>query len=65
MSELPRETLERWSGYKRTSDQARWLRDHGIPFALRRDGQPILTQRVAEEAGLAVGVALHDRAAPW
>lgn len=37
---LTRDEVRELSGYKRRSDQVRWLRDNRYPFELDKDGNP-------------------------
>ena len=37
---LTRDELRELSGYKRRTDQARWLRENKYPFELDKDGNP-------------------------
>lgn len=37
------------TGYKRASDQMRWLRDHGWVFTANAAGRPVVSRRYAEQ----------------
>ena len=45
---LTRDELRELSGYKRRSDQARWLRENGYPFELDKDGNPKVPRAAVE-----------------
>jgi hypothetical protein len=36
------------TGYKRSGDQMRWLRDHGWAFVLNAAGRPVISRAYAE-----------------
>jgi hypothetical protein len=36
------------TGYKRSGDQMRWLRDHGWVFVLNAAGRPVISRAYAE-----------------
>lgn len=45
---LTREEVRELSGYKRRTDQARWLRENGYPFELDKDGNPKVPRMAVE-----------------
>lgn len=45
---LTRDELRELSGYKRKSDQARWLREKRYPFELDKDGYPKVPRLAVE-----------------
>lgn len=47
---LTSDQLVKLTGYKRATDQLRWLREHGVPHGIRADGRPVLTLRMFEDA---------------
>jgi hypothetical protein len=40
---IPETDLMEWSGYKRRDALVNWLRQHGIPYLLGRDGRVCCT----------------------
>lgn len=47
---LTPEELQELTGYKRRSEQTRWLRSYSIPFALDRWGRPRVLRSEIERA---------------
>ena len=45
---LTREEVRELTGYKRKSDQARFLRDNRYPFELDKDGNPKVPRMAVE-----------------
>jgi hypothetical protein len=45
---LTRDEIRELSGYKRRTDQARWLRENGYPFELDKDGNPKVPRAAVE-----------------
>ena len=45
---LTRDELRELSGYKRRTEQARWLRENKYPFELDKDGNPKVPRLAVE-----------------
>lgn len=45
---LTKEEVRDLSGYKRRTEQAKWLRENGYPFELDKDGNPKVPRAAVE-----------------